>query len=179
MTRRGFTIVELIITITIMGILLTLAVVNVNVTQAKARDDQRKGDIESIASNLEAFYATGTDTSTDLGRYPSTGLLGSYTTLRANLRDIDIKSLQAPGTPDPAANTIPASFIISDNTGNAPSIQTTSGVSPQPTIDQYVYQPIKTDGSICTPSDIDCRKFNLFYRLESDNVVYRVTSKNQ
>lgn len=38
MERRGFTIVELIITITIMGILLTLAVVNVGTTQLNARD---------------------------------------------------------------------------------------------------------------------------------------------
>ena len=53
MLRRGFTIVELIITITIMGILLVLAVVNVSGTQAQARDDERKADVESISLNLE------------------------------------------------------------------------------------------------------------------------------
>lgn len=174
MIRRGFTIVELIITITIMGILLTLAVVNVGSTQAKARDTERTSDVASIANSIESFYATGTDTSTDLGRYPSISLNGSEAGLRTNLRDIDIKAFLAPGTTDPAL-----SFIASTNTGTALSIQTTAGVLPQPTKDQYVYQPIKTNGSICLSSDIDCRKFNIFYRLEVDNVVYKITSKNQ
>jgi prepilin-type N-terminal cleavage/methylation domain-containing protein len=179
MKRRGFTIVELIITITIMGILLTLAVVNVNVTQAKARDDERKGDIDSIASALEAFYASGTSTSANLGRYPSVGLTGSYATLKNNLPDIDMKSLAAPGIAVPTDNTLPASFVVSTNTGTAPSIQTTAGVTPQPTISQYVYQPIRSDGGVCQSIDVDCRKYNLFYRLENDNTIHRVTSKNQ
>lgn len=179
MKRRGFTIVELIITITIMGILLTLAVVNVNVTQAKARDDERKGDIEAIASALESFYASGNSTSTNFGRYPSVGLTGSYATLKSNLPDIDMKSLTAPGIAVPTNNTLPASFVVSTNSGTAPSIQTTAGVSPQPTIAQYVYQPIRSDGGVCQSTDIDCRKYNLFYRLENDNTIYRVTSKNQ
>ena len=53
MTRRGFTIVELVITITIMGILLTVAIVNLNATQANGRDAERRGDVESLALNIE------------------------------------------------------------------------------------------------------------------------------
>jgi len=59
MTRRGFTIVELIITITIMGILLTLAVVNVGSTQLKARDDKRVASVQAIGSYLDGFYSNG------------------------------------------------------------------------------------------------------------------------
>jgi len=176
MTRRGFTIVELIITITIMGILLTLAVVNVNSTQMNARDDERKADIEAIASNLESFFTSGTDGTTDFARYPSLGLTGAgaLSSITTNLRDANIKSFLPPGTTD-----VTQTFVASTNTGSAPSIQTTAGVLPQPTISQYVYQPIKTDGAVCTSGNIDCRKFNLFYRLETDNTVYKVTSKNQ
>ena len=174
MKRRGFTIVELIITITIMGILLTLVVVNVSSTQVKARDDKRKSDIESIASNLESFYISGTDNSTNFARYPTVGITGSAANITASLRDADLKSFLPPGTSD-----LSLTFLPSTNTGSAPSIQTTAGVLPQPTISQYVYQPIKSDGTICASGEIDCRKFNLFYRLESDNTVYRVTSKNQ
>lgn len=174
MTRRGFTIVELIITITIMGILLTLAVVNVNATQAKARDDERTTDITSIANNLETFYTTARDGSTTFGRYPSLGLNASLASLTSNLRDADTKSFRAPGVTDPMV-----SFVASTNTGTAKSIQTTAGVLPQPTKDQYVFQPIKSDGSVCAAGEADCRKFNLFYRLESDNTIYKVTSKNQ
>ncbi|MBC7565316.1 prepilin-type N-terminal cleavage/methylation domain-containing protein [Candidatus Saccharibacteria bacterium] len=172
--RRGFTIVELIITITIMGILLTLAVVNVSSTQTKARDEARKSDIESIASNLESFYISGTNNTTSFARYPSVGLTGSVSNITSNLRDANLDSFLPPGTSD-----VVATFLPSTNTGSSPSIQTTSGVLPQPTVNQYIYQPIKSDGSVCGSGGIDCRKFNLFYRLESDNTVYRVTSKNQ
>jgi prepilin-type N-terminal cleavage/methylation domain-containing protein len=174
MTRRGFTIVELIITITIMGILLTLAVVNVNSTQMNARDDERKADIEAIASNLEAFYSSGTDGAISYARYPTVGLTGSATNITTNLRDANIKSFMPPGTTD-----VSLTFLPSTNTGSSPTIQTTAGVLPQPTKDTYVYQPIKSDGTICASGEIDCRKFNLFYRLETDNTVYKVTSKNQ
>ena len=174
MTRRGFTIVELIITITIMGILLALAVVNVSSTQMNARDESRKADIEAIASNLEAFYTGSTDGSVNFARYPSLDLIGNAATITTSLRDASIKSFLPPGTTD-----VTQTFLGSTNTGALPAIQTTAGVLPQPTKDQFIYQPIKSDGSVCTPAIIDCRKFNLYYRLEVDNTVYKVTSKNQ
>lgn len=169
MTRRGFTIVELIITITIMGILLTLAVVNVGTTQAKARDDARKADIEAIASNLESFYISGTDNSTNFARYPSLGLIGPAATIMVSLRDADMSSFLPPGTTD-----VTQTFLAANNNS-----QTTTGIDPMPTKDQYVYQPIKSDGSLCASGDIDCRRYNLYYRLESDNTVYKYSSKNQ
>jgi len=171
MTRRGFTIVELIITITIMGILLTLAVVNLTSTQLQSRDAERKGDIEAIGAAMETFYTAGNGASTTLGRYPSTGI-ASTSSIKANLPDANIESFKAPGVET-------LSLIISTNTGTAKAIQTTAGVEPKPTKDQYVYQPIRTDGSICGSGGLDCRKFNLFYRLEADDTVYKVTSKNQ
>ena len=170
MKWRGFTIVELIITITIMGILLTLAVVNLTATQVNGRDAERKGDIEAITSNLETFYRTGSDNSTSLGRYPSTVITsGNTTTVRSILRDINFNSLTPPG-----ASSMATGFVPATNT-----TQTTTGVSPQPTTSQYVYQPLKSDGSLCTDETQECRKFNLYYHLEADNTIYMVTSKNQ
>ena len=173
MIRRGFTIVELIITITIMGILLTLAVVNVGTTQLKSRDNERKGDVEAIATALESFYSIGGNNPLGLGRYPSTGLTNPGNVV-LNLRDVDLKSFTAPGVAS-----ADLTFIPSTNVGTDKSIQTTVNVQPQPTIGQYVYQPIKTDGSVCVSGDVDCRKYNIFYRLEIDNAVYKLTSKNQ
>lgn len=170
MMRRGFTIVELVITITIMGILLTLAVVNLNSTQVNARDSERKADVESLAANIENFYNNGNPGSTVFGRYPSTGLTNTgETSLRYNLPDIDIKSATAPGA------TGVADTLVSATNNN----QTTTGVQPQPTISQYVYQPLQVDGVLCTSGAQECRKFNIFYRLEGDNTVYMVTSKRQ
>lgn len=170
MAQRGFTIVELIITITIMGILILLAVVNVNGTQMQARDDERVADIEAIAVNLESFFTNDTRASASIpnGRYPSTGLvdLGPSTVLL----DIDPKSYTAPGQT--------ASSLIKATNAD----ETITGVTPQPTIDQYLYQPLAFDGTnwiICTSGAQECRRYNLFYRLEKDTVVYIYKSKNQ
>lgn len=171
MNRRGFTIVELIIVITIMAILLVLAVVNLRSTQVNARDDERKSDIDSLAMHLEVMYNTGKGVA-EVGRYTSTGGYTTWTitNVQDNLRDIDPKSVMAPGFSDPVLT----SFNAATNND-----QTTSGVLPQPTISQYVYQPLQQDGTLCTTGSQQCQKFNLFYRLETDNTVYVKTSKNQ
>lgn len=169
MVRRGFTVIEIIITITIMGILLTLAVVNLTATQVNGRDSERVGDIEALVANLETFYRTGTADSSSIGRYPSTGLTNSEATLKNALRDLDLKSVTAPNS-----GSVADTFIAATNNN-----QTESGVLPQPTISQYVYQPLQANGALCTNGAQECRKFNIFYRLEATNTVVKVTSKNQ
>lgn len=173
MYRRGFTIVELVIVITIMGILLVLGVVNLRSTQANARDDERKTDIESLALQLESFYTSGNDDSTTFGRYPSTGIIGMETTI---LRDIDPKTLRTPG-----ASAV--SLVAATN-----ATQTPTGVTPSATTSTYIYQPLQSNGALCTSGAQECRKFNLFYRLEvaaisdscpSPGLACMVTSKNQ
>ena len=164
MNRRGFTIVELAVVITVMGILLVLGVVNLDSAQANARDSERKTDVETIATHLETFYTFGTDGSTTTGSYPSTSIIGQEKTF---LRDIDPKSLATPGA---------SSSSLTAATNN---LQTVTDVSPQSTISQYVYQPMQNDGTLCTLDTQECRKFNLYYRLEVDNTIYIVTSKNQ
>lgn len=174
MRRRGFTIVELIIVITIMGILLVLGVANLRGSQANARDTERKADIESIAIHLEDFYTSGTTGSTTFGRYVSTSIIGQES---AGLRDIDPKSLIAPGASS-------SSLVAATCTGVCGQTPTT--VTPTPTTTTYVYQPLQADGTLCTNGTQDCRKFNLYYRLETatadcpapDNICM-VTSKNQ
>jgi len=168
MTRRGFTIVELVITITVMGILLLLAVVNVGSTQASARDDERVADIEAISNALERYYKTGVNGATVVNTYPTTAAVASIDLIKQNLLDIDIKSFQAPGLTD----------LNSTSLVNATNGVQVGANSPQPTITQYIYQPLRTDGYLCA-SGTDCRKFNLYYRLEDSATIYKVMSKNQ
>lgn len=171
MHRRGFTVVEIIITVTIMGILLVLAVVNVNASQVKARDDQRKADVEAIAIAFESFYRSGSDT-VNPGTYPGTDTTdASNVVIRSTVNDdLTIDALLAPGAPDETTK----SLISATNT-----VQTEAGVTPQPTIAQYVYQPLDRDGNLCASMVTECRKFNLYYQLEADETVYKVTSRNQ
>lgn len=178
MLRRGFTIVELLITITIMGILLTLAVVSLTSTQANGRDSERQGDAETIVLNLESYYNNSSQDSQGNffmsgGTYPGWGYLIPSTFAKI-LPDIDPKSTRAPGV-DPSS---PMSLVAATN-----NTQTPAGVQPQPskTNDVYVYQPLTKNSELCADPFVDgeCRKFNIYYYQETSNSVQQLTSKNQ
>lgn len=62
--RRGFTLVELLIVITILGILASIALVSFRSAQMRGRDAQRKSDLKQTVSALELFYA-------DYQKYPN------------------------------------------------------------------------------------------------------------
>ena len=177
MKRNGFTVIELIITITIMAILLSLAVVNLESTQANARDAERKADTEGFALNLESYY-NGKTTEADAaaGTYPGTNVL-SLTAIQNALPDIDKKNLYAPDV-DITGTSI--SIVAATTTTTA-----TTSITPKPskTNDIYVYQPLTASGAICSnPSSATvgaCRRFNIYYYQESDNAVHVITSKHQ
>lgn len=62
--KQGFTIVELLVVIVIIGILAAISVVAYNGVLAKARDAQRSQDIQAIAKALEMYYI-------DNGQFPA------------------------------------------------------------------------------------------------------------
>jgi prepilin-type N-terminal cleavage/methylation domain-containing protein len=62
--QQGFTIIELLIVIAIIGILALLVITNFQGAQAKARDALRKSDVNSMYKKLEEFYG-------DFGYYPA------------------------------------------------------------------------------------------------------------
>lgn len=174
MKRHGFTVLELIIVISVMAILIVLGTVSMRGSIANMKDIERESDIDSISIHLESFFTSGTNGSESTGYYPSTVTLigtgdGSISTTRAILRNIDPQSLVAPGDG--------SGFSLVKATN---ADQSTAGVTPQPTTLQYIYQPIQNDGaSLCDTDGMQCRKFNLYYRLETDGAIYKVTSKNQ
>lgn len=65
--QLGFTLVELLIVIAIIGILSTLAVVSVRYAQQQSRDAKRTSDISAIRAGLSLYY-------TVVGRYPDIGI---------------------------------------------------------------------------------------------------------
>jgi general secretion pathway protein G len=61
--RAGFTLVELLVVITIMSILTIIAVSQFQSAKRKSRDVQRKGDISAVSKALLMYY-------TDYGYFP-------------------------------------------------------------------------------------------------------------
>lgn len=54
--RRGFTLVELLIAISIISILSTIGLISYQGVQGKTRDSVRKQDLNSLATALEIYY---------------------------------------------------------------------------------------------------------------------------
>lgn len=75
LSRSGFTIVELLIVIVVIGILAGLVFVQFNNVQGRARDSERKADIRLIESKLAEYRA-------DNSAYP--GALSDLTDIQAD-----------------------------------------------------------------------------------------------
>jgi prepilin-type N-terminal cleavage/methylation domain-containing protein len=56
--KNGFTLVELLVTIAIIGLLSTLATVSLNSARTKARDAKRKNDMNNIMKVMQVYYTS-------------------------------------------------------------------------------------------------------------------------
>jgi prepilin-type N-terminal cleavage/methylation domain-containing protein len=145
---KGFTIVELLIVIVVIGILAALVLNSFRGVQERARDTERRTDQNSVATQLEVYY-------TDNGGYPQfTGQVDTDAWITANLKGADL------------------------NAWRAPNFNTNTMVnSATPTKDQYGYTPLQADGTTaCTTAP--CAKFKLFYFSEKTSTVVEKDSLN-
>ncbi len=85
LSQKGFTIVELLIVIVIIGILAALVFVQFNNTQSKARDAERKADLRQLAGKLAEANAED-------GSYP----LGDVTSLCTTLEGVPADTCEDP-----------------------------------------------------------------------------------
>jgi prepilin-type N-terminal cleavage/methylation domain-containing protein len=68
--RRAFTLVELLVVISIIGLLSSIAVINLSSARSKARDGKRIADIKQLTTAMQLYYDTN-------GTYPNTGNTGT------------------------------------------------------------------------------------------------------
>lgn len=87
--EQGFTIVELLIVIVVIGILAALVVTTFTGIQQKARNTERQTDIKAIHGQVEAYYAQN-------GRYPTLANLNDSSFRTANMKGLDEEALKDP-----------------------------------------------------------------------------------
>lgn len=175
---HGFTIVELLVTITILVILTTLVIVRLQSTEAGARDNEREIDITTIANGLEVYYQDGSpDRSIPKGYYPGRtqvqSALSSPSPFNEFLEGVSKTSFEAPG------RTITTSFNSHATTGTNPDgsytdAQARTLLSSYP----YLYHPVQRNNAYCASYE-NCVKFYLYYLEEDTDTVIVLRSKNQ
>lgn len=88
--QKGFTIVELLIVIVVIGILAALVLNTFAGVQQRARDTERQTDVTALATQLEVYY-------NDNGTYPAFAQIDTAAEAEAAFPGIDAGALEAPG----------------------------------------------------------------------------------
>ncbi len=152
--QEGFTIVELLIVIVVIGILAAIVITTYSGIQAKARNAKRQTDLNSIQTNLEAFYSTS-------GYYPSYADLNSPTWIATNMKSLDLTALLDPSATCTQSTT--TNCLV--NQATAPTKQ-----------GAYDYYPVDSTGSStnCETTDTTCSAYTLTATYEGSPVTYDV-----
>lgn len=148
--QKGFTIVELLIVIVVIGILAALVLNTFTGVQQRARNTQRQTDINALATQLEAYYNGAGN-----GTYPRLDEFDTTAELTALFPGVDAGVIEAP------------------NDSTPPSLQGTVATAP----DQYGYVALDSGGAACDGTD-DCVSFTLSY-FEEGGAAKTKASLNQ
>ena len=128
---QGFTIVELLIVIVVIGILALLVITTYGGIQAKARNAKRSSDVKSLQTQIEAFFSQN-------GYYPSLTDMNDSTWLGTNMKSLDQNALI-----DPSSATQSKTMVTA------------------PAAKSYAYAVTYSSGNSCETDDTTCAKYTL------------------
>lgn len=201
-TRRGFTIVELVIVMVIMAILLGLGIVSFNRSQANARDSERDADAATIARGLETRYKEGNPRlstsayNVTAGSYPGTVEMTHI--IGGNVSSYGLTTVSGGYGPEALPGTATTAFsppgLSGDYSGftvrclGTCAVGSAAVIDAQTTKDIYLYEPIGADNTVCDGSTANpCVRFNLYWRDEvtkdtstgASSTLHLIRSKHQ
>jgi prepilin-type N-terminal cleavage/methylation domain-containing protein len=153
---RGFTLIELIVVIAVIGVLATITVIGFGRFQADTRDARRVSSATVIAEALEKYYEQN-------GEYPSCATMtdGDATTLiSTTLKGVDPSVLVTPQL----------------SSGDSNAIDVCTDISASISTDSIAYVG---DGSEACQTSGGCLSFTLQYKNEATGTIQTITSRRQ
>jgi prepilin-type N-terminal cleavage/methylation domain-containing protein len=137
--QSGFTIIELLIVIVVIGILAAIVISTFSGIQVKQRNSKRQTDIQAIQTQLESFYSQN-------GYYPSLSNINSV-----SWRDKNMTRLSSDALVDPSAV---GKYSIDPQLAAKPGVKV------------YSYEVTNSNGGSCEKTDTDCAKYTLAATFE-------------
>lgn len=149
---RGFTIIELLVVVAVIGILATITLIGFNRYQADTRDSQRSSQVTIISEALERYYEKN-------GEYPSCpSLTGTASDVTSTvLTGLEAKTLVSPQDPNGEDNSIKCQDLL--------------------TSDPDVFAYVGDGSTACTTGDA-CLSYTLKYKEESTGTIKTIASRH-
>jgi prepilin-type N-terminal cleavage/methylation domain-containing protein len=134
--QRGFTTIEIVLVLVIIGILGTLVITTRAGVQENQRNTERQRDIKELRDGLEGYFANA-------NQYPTLANLNDSTWRTTNLKALEPATFQ-----DPSDKTTPAKLVD----------------KPAPHV--YTYSVTSASGAPCGSATVPCTQYTLTATLE-------------
>lgn len=178
----GFTLVEIMIIVIVLGILVAIVLTADSTMLARSRDTERVSDVTAISKELEQYYR-----SRIIHEDKSKKIFPKGSSYPRRSRDYNENTIREPyiqwseyNFANQDATLAPGEKIKIVNGKKQNSIYTARTNGPQnPTKDQYIYQPFDSDDRLCDQLNERCVRYRIYYQLELEKTPRVIDSLRQ